>query len=194
MHKIMMAVAVSLIAVAAQARMDFGKIKSRSGSGSSGSSSDAPTEASARAKAKGADARVIRALDSEGVKYDVRDNGNVTVVWTVSGSGEQKRTHNTVINSGTQEFGGMEIREVWAVAYRGARLPRNILAKYLTDNGMKKIGAWQLIVEDDSKDEALVFCIMIPADSSAKVLRKMSESVAEVADAVEKELDGGDEF
>lgn len=153
-----------------------------------------PAAAKDNEQGKKGDPRVHKALRSAGVKYGINNVGNFKVTWDLPEKNGKKRDHMTIVNSETQKLGEFEVREIWAFAYKGPRLPRNLLAKYLIDNGNKKIGAWQLVQDKEKMQETLIFCVTVPADTEGSILRTISSTVAEVADAAEFELDGGDEF
>lgn len=176
------------IAVAATAKLDFGSFTKPTGGGSRPQSSETASEAESTPKG---DATVRAMLDAEKIKYSVNDSGNFLVTWRVGDSG---RTQLAVINSATESYEGFAIRQIWSVAYKGTRLPRNAMAQLLIDNGAKKIGAWELATNERNNSEWVVFTIKVPANLPAKQLRAMSSVVAEVADEMEEKLDGGDDL
>lgn len=139
-------------------------------------------------KGKG-DPRVKAALDAMGLKYTFRD-GDYVLSWTIEGN----RSHIVRIQGSTTQLEDFEIRQVWAIAYKGPRLSRGELARLLQDNESKKIGAWGIQQDDSAKIDYILFTAKVPADMSAKDLRRVTIAVAETADEAEKRLDGGDDY
>lgn len=180
-------ISIAAMSLTSEAKLDFGDFAKQKGGSKPATSRSAEKE---KPEEKG-DARVRTRLDTAQVKYTVNNLGNFIVSWNV---GKNGRSQGTIINSHTQTYKNMEIREVWSVAYKGPRLTRDALAKLLIDNGEKKIGAWEIASDGNSGTEAVIFTVKVPADISADQLRAMSSVVAETADEVEEKLDGGDDL
>jgi hypothetical protein len=128
------------------------------------------------------DTRVIENLTKLNFKYDVKDDG--TFLFTVPvGS----RTQMVFVHSATSQYDQMEIREVFSVIYQSNQRPTETqLAKLLTDNSQKKLGAWEMIVENSQV--FLVFTAKIPANQSEKDFRSTIDIVATSSDAMEQLL------
>ena len=62
----------------------------------------------------GADLRVQSALDDAGLKYTIDDDGDFRLLF----GQEDDRSQLVWINSNTEEYGNMELREVWGIGYR----------------------------------------------------------------------------
>lgn len=137
-----------------------------------------------------ADARLQRALKEAELKYADTAAGDFRFPFTL----ETGRTHYVVAASKTAKLGGAEVREIWGVGWKGAQEPgAGIVNALLRDNGLKKIGAWQLLQQEDGSFCA-VFKVNAPADCSGDVLRAIVSAVAQTADDMEKSLLNTDEL
>ncbi len=134
------------------------------------------------------DERVASNLSKLNFKYDVKDDG--TFLFTVPvGS----RTQMVFVHSATSQYDQMEIREVFSVIYQSNQRPTDIqLAKLLTDNSQKKLGAWEMIIEGGQA--FLVFTAKVPADQNDADLRSTIDIVATSSDAMEQLLFSTDEW
>ncbi len=141
------------------------------------------------AKAPKMDARVRRALDEQNLNYTELENGNYRLHYTL----ENDRTHLVLVESVTSEFGGMEIRDVWGMAWKGSELPPGTAQELLQDNGLKKIGGWEVHEQADG-GIFLIFNAKIPAESDSAALANATEAVAAVADEWELRLMGSDDY
>jgi len=141
------------------------------------------------ANASKMDPRVRQALDAQNLNYTELENGNYRLHYTLEGD----RTHLVLVESVTSEFGGMEIRDVWGMAWKGSELPYGTARKLLEDNALKKIGGWEVHEEADG-DIFLIFNAKIPADSDGAALASATEAVAAVADEWEQRLMGSDDY
>jgi len=136
-----------------------------------------------------ADPRLVRTLRDGGLKFDVNKFGNCTLVYRL----EDGRTQLVIVESETEQWGEMEIRSVWSIAYGSkARLSIAKLERLLKENGRVKSGAWHL---SDGEKLLAVFSVKVAADCAAASLKTVAVGVAEKADEMEKVLmSGGDEF
>ena len=103
-----------------------------------------------------------------------------------------------IVNSRTEKYGGMELREIWSVASRSDNpVSASRMAELLSDNARKKVGAWQIILprEDRPSDRHLVvFQIVLPADADGDELRSAIIACAEEADRLENDWVGTDDL
>lgn len=130
------------------------------------------------------DSRVQRLLDQANIKYTIDDDGDYRLVFRY----DDERTQLLFVNSRTERFQKMEIREVWSAGYQNAKgdIPQDVAMNLLRHNAKIKLGAWQ-VVESGGKDIAL-FCIQIDADANLESFKSAVNLAAEIADEKEKEL------
>lgn len=126
------------------------------------------------------DGRVRRALNSADVKFTVDGDGDFKVCWTLT----DERTHITFINSRVSNYGGMELREVWAVGFVSNSISSENLQALLELNATYKLGAWEVQKKSNGQYWA-VFGVKVAADASGEVLKLMSNLVAKTADEIE---------
>jgi len=143
------------------------------------------------AHAGAADPRVKRALDAQELNYEIDEDGDFQVIIAWS---EEERSQVVVINSNTQVFGDVEIREVWSPGYRKETdaLPSRVANKLLEANATYKIGAWEVVWSGE-----IVMAVLnakISADCSPEHLVKVLGSIAETADSMERELLASDDL
>ncbi len=128
------------------------------------------------------DMRVVENLNKLGFKYDVKDDGSFLFTIPVG-----NRTQMIFINSSTNQFEGMEIREIYSVVYQSNQKPNEVqLIQLLLDNSQKKLGAWEMI--SDNNQFFMVFTAKIPAAQNEKDMRATIDIVANAADAMEQLL------
>lgn len=141
-------------------------------------------------KTANADPRVARQLTAAGLSYQVDDDGDYRVTLHFS---EDDRSQLVFINSSTERFQGMEIREVWSIAARFEDgLPAELAQGLLERNARLKFGSWS--VEKSASAAFVVFRVHLSADTDGRTLRSTVEYVSSVADELEKELSGADDF
>ena len=132
---------------------------------------------------------VAARLRSAGLNFKTNDDGNFAVTWKT----DNGRTHKTIINNKVDTFtGATNLREVYAVGYKGEPLSRKHLVDILKESAVRKIGAWSLIVKDGVW--YLIYTIILPADADGENLKTASEWCAVAADAMEKKLLGTDDL
>jgi hypothetical protein len=136
------------------------------------------------------DDRVKSILDAEGVNYKITSQGNFKMTWKRNNG----RTHVIVVKSKTWSLKPLEIREIWAAAYKThGELSRDVAFRLLQDSNQRKLGAWE--AHGDHDESTAVFVAKISADASAQRLMSAITLVLQVADDIEKELmDGRDDF
>jgi len=132
-----------------------------------------------------ADPRLRYTLSEAGLKFTETENGNCKLHFTL----EDGRTHVVVAESATQKMGPMEIREVWAVGWKGVQEPTAMVAnRLLKDNGRKKVGAWEIHQQNDGTWMA-IFNVKVSADCGAEALKTIVWGIATTADEMEKALE-----
>jgi hypothetical protein len=138
---------------------------------------------------KAGDRRVRAALDEAGIEFTVDKDGDYKVIMPAEGT----RTQLVFVISQTQEYGNMEIREVWSAAFKtGGRLDADRANAMLVDNDRKKLGAWRLY--GTGANQLAVFGVHVAADADAETLRNIIKLVVTTADAAEKEQVGTDDL
>ena len=135
--------------------------------------------------ADGVDERVRNRLNSKNFQYEIDDENDFKIIVTL----DNGRTQLLWINSNTQKFKNMEIREVWSIGYKGD-LSYNIMKTMLRDSETLKIGAWGTNKDNDRA----IFSAKIPANLDADNLIGIIFLVGESADELEKEFHGNDDL
>lgn len=137
------------------------------------------------------DARIRSALNQLDLKYKVTDLGNFRMVFSL----DEGRTQLVFINSKTETYHGLEIREVWAPAYKSENpFSAAVANRLLTDSDENKIGAWAVYRDNDNAYVAK-YVAKIDAGADPQSLQAVITAVIKCADAMEKELTGSrDEF
>lgn len=146
-------------------------------------------EAQVGGKSK-ADPRLRANLTEAGLNFTEQPNGNFKLHFTL----EKERTHIVVAESATSTMGVIEVREIWAVGWKGADKPSAETANtLLSDNSRRKVGAWELHQEKDGSYFA-IFNVKVSTDCDGEAMKAIVNAVATVADEMEAELLGTDEF
>jgi len=138
---------------------------------------------------KSGDRRVRAALEEAKIEFQIDKDGDYKIIMPAEGS----RTQLVFVISETQEYGNMEIREVWSAAFKtGGRLDVERANAMLIDNDRKKLGAWRLY--GTGATQLAVFGVHVSADADAETLRNIIRLVVTTADAAEKEQLGTDDL
>lgn len=134
------------------------------------------------------DVRVQRVLDALNLRYEVQNSGSFKLVPINMGN---RRTQLVYVDSKTDRFGSLEIREVWApaAATRG-ELPQTVANKLLREK--PKFGSWRIYF--DGTNSLVYFAAHISADADSSTMRTTIDFVTKVADEMEIELTGKDDF
>ena len=152
-----------------------------------------------------ADPRVKAALDRIGYKYELNSENDykLTPIQTeqtgTSADGKPIwRTQLVYVNSNTEKYGSLEIREVLAPAFLSTGpLSATVANRLLRENNTVKLGSWRLveIINGPNAGKYLaMFAAQINADSDAESLRLTIKSVILIADRMEKELTNADDY
>jgi len=155
----------------------------------------APTPAATPAPAPaGTDPRIATALKALGYTYDVTEDKDYKLVFEI---GDDKRTQLVVINSNTEFYDKLEIREVWSPALLVEDpLDAALAMRLLRANDKYKLGAWRVWPADKSGDKPqvyVVFAAQIDANAPDSVLSATLDMVSHTADELEKEIVKSDE-
>jgi hypothetical protein len=148
-----------------------------------------------------ADPRIKAALEEIGYKYELTEDKDYRL--TIENDQMEKvvngktsyRSQLAFVNSNTEKYSSLEIREVWSPAfYSAGPLSAAIANRLLRENNSVKFGAWRVDVQEASGKYLTMFAVQIAADSDAEALRLAIKSVILVADRMENELTGKDDY
>lgn len=141
---------------------------------------------------KSGDARVKARLDQLGYKYELNADGDFKLVPIET---EDGRSQLAYVISKTQQYGTLEIREVMSPAYlSNGPLSAAVANRLLRENSEVKFGAWRVEVHNNGQKYLALFAVQITANSDVETLRLAIKSVLLVADRMEKELTGTDDY
>ena len=137
------------------------------------------------------DTRVKSKLDSLDINYQITDVGSFKIIFNMVND----RTQMVIIPTVTEEYGGMEIREIYSIAESvdsKDSLNQNDLFTLLELNKNYKIGSWQ--IHGGSKPYLLRFAVKLSANATQSVLDLSIRVAAKIADEMELKLTSEDEF
>lgn len=136
------------------------------------------------------DQRIKAQLDSMEYHYTITNDGDIKLICQIS----DERTQVVFINSQTQNYQEMEIREIFSPAalFSANNLTLPLAKKLLEENYNKKLGAYQLISSDENS--LLTFTVKADANSDALTLNKIIWLVARTSDDLEKEISATDSY
>ena len=141
---------------------------------------------------KAGDPRVKVLLDQIGYKYELTASGDFKLIPIKT---EDGRSQLVYVNSNTQQYSSLEIREVLSPAYLSTGpLSAAVANRLLRENGEVKFGAWRVEIHNNGQKYLALFAVQIAANSDAETLRLAIKSVLLVADRMEKELTGTDDY
>jgi hypothetical protein len=157
------------------------------------------------AKKPPADPRVKAALDEVGYKFELDSNNDyklLPIQTEQSGTGADGkpifRSQLVYVNSNVEKYGTLEIREVLSPAFlANGPLSAAVANRLLRENNSVKLGSWRLVVINTGADAGkylAMYAAQIAADSDAESLRLTIKSVILIADRMEKELTGTDDY
>lgn len=154
------------------------------------------TAQAARAQGVGArkagDPRVKALLDQIGYKYELTIDGDFKLIPITTDNG---RSQLAYVISKTQPYGTLEIREIMSPAYSSTGpLPAAVANRLLRENSEVKLGAWRVEPHANGQKSLALFAVQVTAGSDAETLRLAIKSVILVADRMEKELTGTDDY
>ena len=138
------------------------------------------------------DSRVKDLLDGTDLKYEIDSDGDFKLLYEY----DDGRSHIVFVNSKTESYGGMEIREIWSVGYmtpdEKATVPASVSENLVRANSLAKMGAWQVQKMDDK--EVGVFRAMVPANAGKDIVLDTMKLVGITADEKESELLSSDDL
>jgi hypothetical protein len=139
-----------------------------------------------RAGATNADLRVKNALDEYGYQYEIDSDSDYKMVFET----QDDRTQLVFINSGTEIYGDLEIREVWSPIYKyEGELPAKTANMLLEASYQKKIGSFDIWTRSDGF-KVVRFCAKISAAAAPADLIDVIKAVYTSADLMETQLTG----
>jgi hypothetical protein len=143
--------------------------------------------------APAADPRIAAELKALNDKFEITDDRDYRLVFEI---GDGQRTQLVIVNSNTEFFDKVEIRDVWSTALLvSAPLDAALAERLLKANDTLKLGAWRVWPAQSKGDSAqayIVFAAQIDANASQEMLAAALAMVAQTADALEKEITGAD--
>lgn len=146
----------------------------------------------AGARRGGGDPRVKGLLEQIGYKYELTADGDFKLSPVKT---EDGRSQLVYVYSNTQQYGTLEIREVMSPAYLSNwPLSAAVSNRLLRENGEVKFGAWRVDLQPGGQKHLALFAVQIAANADAETLRLAIKSVLLVADRMEKELTGADDY
>ncbi len=157
------------------------------------------------AKKPAADPRVKAALDEIGYKFEMNaDNDYKLLPIETEQAGTSAdgkpiwRSQLVYVNSNTEKYGSLEIREVLAPAFLSdGPLSAVVANRLLRENNTVKLGSWRLVAINSGPNAGkylLMYAAQIGANSDAESLRLTIKSVILIADRMEKELTNKDDY
>ncbi|MDG2015082.1 MAG: hypothetical protein P8J33_16370 [Pirellulaceae bacterium] len=138
------------------------------------------------------DERVRERLDQTELKYEIDEDGDFKLLFEY----DDGRSQIVFVNSKTENYQDLEIREVWAVGFvpakKGSKVPADVCENLVRSNSEIKMGAWQ--VQKLGDNEVGVFRAMVSANADKDVILDTLRLVGISADEKEAELLGSDEL
>lgn len=135
------------------------------------------------AKQPQVDARLSSVLDAADVRYTALDSGDLEVLAALPDGRRQR----VILRSQTHTYRREEWREVYAIAHElptDSTPPPALLERLLLDNDSLALGAWSVA------RGRISLTLRLPARSSPLRVVEAIDFAAEVADALERELEG----
>jgi hypothetical protein len=138
-----------------------------------------------------ADPRVRALLDELGYQYEVDEDGDYRAVFEFNG---EKRSQVVYVNSRTNDYDGLEIREIWSPAFesKGPLAPK-VANRLLEASFEASLGGWQTFKSSTGTIMA-VFTVKLGADADAETLKTAMNAALSNADEMEKELSKKDVY
>ncbi|MBE5314274.1 MAG: hypothetical protein H4O13_02610 [Xanthomonadales bacterium] len=135
------------------------------------------------AKQPQVDARLSSVLDATDVRYTALESGDLEVLAALPDGRRQR----VILRSSTHAYRREEWREVYSIAHElptDSTPPPALLERLLVDNDTLVLGAWSVA------RGRVALVTRLPARSSPLRVVEAIDFVAEVADALERELEG----
>ena len=133
--------------------------------------------------AQAEDASVKSRLDTQGIKYEVDQDGDFKVTYNYS---KEDRSQLVFVSGSTQSVGGFKIREIFSPAGRVEkdRINGAKALELIAESRKNKLGGWEL------DGDVLYFVIKLPDSMDAAQLESAMDIAAETADDMEIEISG----
>ncbi len=136
------------------------------------------------------DPRVAKALDELEINYTIDEDGDFKFGFEL----KDGRSQLGFIKSKTQEFAGIEMREVISAGLRSFGPLDARTANFLLEfNSTIKVGAWS-VIRNAEDDHLAIFSATIAADLEGELLLGVIYAVLSTADEIEERLSGRDDF
>jgi len=139
----------------------------------------------------GPDPRLLAAMDANDLEYEIDEDNDVKVLlaW------DDNRSHVVWANTVTEDYEGIEVREVWGILAEYAStddVPKEVLLDLMTANFQLKFGKYALFVDENSGTARVRFILTVSAELDGGTLAKVINFVGMVADEKEKEVEDPD--
>lgn len=135
--------------------------------------------------------RLQRLLRDGGFTYDVLDDGTYTLVFSTP----DERTHLVAISTYAPDLTRRPSYEVWALVGQDlAAMPDGLAEAVLRLSGTLPALSAQLFGGEDGEPVVLALSVVLDQGVSAETLRRVMESLAWEADALEARYVGGDDL
>lgn len=135
------------------------------------------------------DPRIANALQELGISYDSDPEGNFYMLVEF----DDNRFQQVCIRSRTQEFLGVEMREIFSVALVSTGILDARTSNFLLrENLQKNLGAWAIL--HGSESQTAIYTAKVSSSLPSRILFEILAYLAETADGVEQRLSGLDEF
>ena len=131
------------------------------------------------------DRRVINQLKALDMSYTIDDDGDFKIICDT----ENGRSQIVWVISETDSYQGAEIREIFSFGYDGY-IGESLMSYMLKESNVNKMGAWG--INDDA--DLAVFTVRVPADCDEDTLYAAIWMAAYVADELEDDFAGVDEW
>lgn len=137
--------------------------------------------------ARAADPHVARQLEALGYTFEVDEDGDYKMVFTLA----EGRTQVVFVRSPVEAYGTLRVREIWSpgLSVDGNAFPAAVANRLLSDSNEAKIGAWV------KQGGIAMYVVKIDAAASTEQLSDAIAAAIDTADRLEQELTlGKDEF
>ena len=137
------------------------------------------------------DPRILAALEDLDYPYEINQR---TGDFLVRYNFEDERTQMVAICSTTDEFMGIELRDISSPSLLSEGIFDARTANFLLrENSELKFGNWCIELGSENKHYA-VFCMRVSAALPHRALAEIMDTVAKIADRAEERLSGLDDF
>lgn len=137
------------------------------------------------------DPRILAALEDLEYPYEIDSR---TAYFHVRYIFEDERTQMVTICSATEEFMGIELRDISSPSLVSDGIFDARTSNFLLrENAELQFGNWRIEVGPENKHYA-IFCMRVSAALPHRALAEIMDTVAKIADHAEERLSGLDEF